>query len=73
MMASSADIIKKIRIHIGLEQGEFAEKLGISKAAVCNYEKGLRTPRFPIIRRMRELAKENGMEYTIEDFLSESK
>jgi transcriptional regulator with XRE-family HTH domain len=67
---SGAEIIKKIRISLGLEQGEFANKIGVSKSSICNYERGIRTPRFPIIRKIRELAKINGMEFSIEDFLN---
>ena len=69
-MMSSAQTIKRIRINLCLEQDEFAQKLGITKSAICNYERGLRIPRLSIIRKMRDLAKENGMEFSVDDFLN---
>ncbi len=68
MPASSA--VKKIRICVGLEQEEFAKLVGVSKAAISNYERGLRTPRFPIIKKMRELAKDAGLDVPVEEFLN---
>jgi transcriptional regulator with XRE-family HTH domain len=70
-MMSSSTIIKKIRLNLCLEQEQFANILGISKSAIYNYEKGHRTPRLRIIKKLREIAKENGMEFSVEDFLNE--
>lgn len=69
-MMSTAETVKKIRINMCLEQDQFAQRIGVSKSAICNYERGIRTPRLSIIKKMRELAKENGMDFSVEDFLS---
>lgn len=70
---SASETVKKIRITLCLEQTEFAEKLGVTAAAVCNYERGTRIPRFPIIKKMRKLAHENGLDFSVEEFLDNDK
>jgi putative transcriptional regulator len=62
--------VKRIRMNLCLEQGEFAELLGITKGAICHYENGLRMPRLPIIRKMRQIAKENNLHIPLEDFFN---
>lgn len=68
---SSADTIKKIRISLCLNHKEFADLLGVSAASISLYEKGERKPRFPIIRKLIELAKKQKISVTVEDFLSD--
>lgn len=69
MMAVSTTI-KKIRIQLCLGQDEFAEKIGVTKSSVCKYEKGDRTPRISVIRKIKELAEKNDIDITIEDFFN---
>ncbi len=68
---SAAETIKKIRTNLYLERSEFAELLGITTSAVGYYETGKRIPKLRIIKTMREIAKKNGMEFSIEDFLND--
>lgn len=70
-MMSAADTIKKIRINLYLERWEFAELLNITTSAVGYYETGKRIPKLSIVKKIQELAKKNGMEFTVEDFLGE--
>lgn len=46
-----------------------AEQLGVTRMAVYNYRKGLRTPRGPVMRRLREVT--NGR-ISANDFLDDS-
>lgn len=48
------DFIKEKRLARGLSQGETAKLLGISQAAYCRYERGLRDPG---LKMTKELAK----------------
>lgn len=70
-MMSSATTIKKIRRTLLLEQAEFAQLLDVSAASIAQWEGGSRIPRFPMIRKIRDLAKKNGIEVTAEDFLDD--
>lgn len=69
-MINSALIIKDIRINMCLDQGRFAKLLGITRVSVCNYEAGKRRPRLSIIKKMLEIAKEQGMTISVKEFLS---
>lgn len=69
-MMSASKTIKDMRIKLCLEQQKFADLLGITRVAICNYESGRRIPKLAIIRKMRALAKENGMDIPVEDFLN---
>jgi predicted transcriptional regulator len=62
--------IRNIRKALLLQQGEFADLIGVSKASICNYESGLRRPRLPIIRKILELAKHHKIKVSPEDFLN---
>jgi transcriptional regulator with XRE-family HTH domain len=68
-MLNSAKIIREIRIQMCLEQEKFANLLGITKASVCNYEAGRNKPKLSVIKKIREVAKENGMDIPVKDFL----
>lgn len=70
-MMSSSQTIKKIRLSLCLDQKEFAEKLELSTSTICGYERGYRTPRLPIIRKLLEIAKKNGMKLSIDDFIND--
>lgn len=66
---SSADEVKRIRTKLCLEQDELAKLLGISKSAISNYERGIRVPRIKIVRKLRDLAKENNIEFNMDSFI----
>ena len=69
-MMSTQNVIKKIRINLELDQTEFAKELGVSKSTICKYEKGERTPRFRIARKIKELAEGKSLNVSIEDIIS---
>lgn len=43
------DRIARARRHAGLEQGELAERSGLSRKSISRYETGLSTPRRPAL------------------------
>ena len=59
-------IIKEIRNILFLTQTELAEKLGVSLATVCRWEKGTFEPTMKAKRRIAELCKENNIEIKAE-------
>ena len=69
-MMSSSDTVKKVRIALNLNQTDLAGKLNLSKTAIYNYERGARRPNFDVIKRIKTLANENGVEISIDDFLN---
>jgi DNA-binding transcriptional regulator YiaG len=68
---ATADIIKKLRLELGLELYEFGYHMGVSTGTVCNWEAGRRNPRLPKIRKMVELAKKHKIKVSIQDFLND--
>ena len=64
------EAVKKLRHMLLMEQKEFAQALGISPSAVCNYERGTRCPAIHIIKKMKELADKNDIQISISDFLN---
>ena len=47
--------LKAARVNTGYTQKEAAEKLGISNATLCNWEKGLSMPNIQQVQRICEL------------------
>lgn len=45
----------KARENAGLSQAEVAEKLGVTGAAVCQWEKGKTSPKLPMLRKIAKL------------------
>ena len=70
-MMSTAENIKKIRVNLCMTQDEFAKVLQIKQSTIGNYERGKRWPRLSVIKKLRALARENGMDYSVEDFLND--
>lgn len=64
---SAKQCIKKVRYELGLSQIEFAELVGVHKAAISLYETGARTPSFPTIRKIVDKLKEKGIEIKYSD------
>ena len=58
--------IKNARYKLGMSQVEFAEFLGVNKASINMYEKGVRNPSFKIIRKIVDKLKTMNinLEYT---------
>jgi len=49
--------IKRVRNYLNLNQGEFADKIGVSKRALVDYEKGKIEPKAGILLRISQLGK----------------
>lgn len=49
-----SDRLRKAREFAHLDQAELAERIGISRATVSNYERGVGAPRRPILRLWAE-------------------
>ena len=47
--------LKAARVNAGYTQKEAAEKLGISNATLCNWEKGLSMPNIQQVQKICEL------------------
>lgn len=52
----TGDVIREIRLSLGMSQVEFAAKLGISQSAVGMYEQNRRNPSPRILTKIAELA-----------------
>lgn len=71
-MTTAGEKIKRIRIMLGYDQAEFAKLLDISKSAVCKYERGGFHPRIKIARKIKNLAKKENIEISIEELIGPS-
>lgn len=58
--------IKKIRRCVGLTQTEFAEKIGVTKTCVSNWELGLKEPYPSNIKKIIEFCEERDIKITRE-------
>jgi transcriptional regulator with XRE-family HTH domain len=65
----SSEMIKRIRLSFCLDQKEFGELIAMSRQAIWQYEKGIRKPRLPTIRKLLMLAKKNHIKTCTEDFM----
>jgi predicted transcriptional regulator len=61
--------VKKMRLHLCVNQREFASLLDISQCAISHYEIGHRKPSLKTIRKFVKLAKKHKMKVKVEDFL----
>lgn len=48
-MWSLTDRLRKAREHAGLKQQELADRIGVSRGAVGNYEQGITEPKRPVL------------------------
>jgi DNA-binding transcriptional regulator YiaG len=64
------EVIKKLRKNLHLDQKDFAKLVGVTEAAVCNWENDRRIPRMSMIRKMIELIKDNHININTEDFVN---
>ncbi len=65
-MGSVAKTIKTIRRNLYLEVSEFARLIGVTPQSVYYYEKGQKMPKLKVIKKLLDLAKKNGMDYSLE-------
>ena len=56
----NAELIKALRLHMGLTQTEFAEKLGIRQATVSEWEKGIHVPHLGTFKYLTLIANQEG-------------
>ncbi len=65
----SDTVIAKVRRELGINQTEFAVLCGIGCAQmVSQYETGRTLPKLEVVMRVIEVAKENNIAITLEDF-----
>jgi transcriptional regulator with XRE-family HTH domain len=64
------EIIKKIRISYSLTLKGFAPMVGVHFTTLSHYESGRRHPSIKVIRKLIELAHQNNINVTVEDFLT---
>lgn len=55
--------IRRLRIALLWHQNKFAQEMGVSRGAVCQWESGARSPNFYHIQNMIDLAKKNGIKF----------
>ena len=60
--------LKEARISAGLTQPELADKVGVTKGAVGNYETDLSSPKEPILIRLMEVLKIDA-NYLYQDYI----
>lgn len=61
--------IKNLRMSLMMDKIELARELGVSITTICSYENGKRRPKLSMVRKMRDLAKKNNIEISLEEFL----
>jgi DNA-binding XRE family transcriptional regulator len=66
-----ANVFKFVRRSLLMEQSEFAKKLKISHASVCNYENSKQRPRITIIKKLKELADKHHINIRLEELFDE--
>ena len=54
-MLAFKEKLLELRKQNGMTQDELAQKLGITRAAVCNYEKGIREPSFETLEAFADI------------------
>lgn len=69
-MMPASKTIRNIRNKVMLDQSQFGKLVGVTGAAIGHYERGQRIPRFPVIRKLMDIAKKNGITVKVEDFLT---
>lgn len=64
MMEISA-YVKKLRLSLFLTQQDFAKRLRVTPGAICHYENGFRTPKLSVMKRIKELAEKNDIDFDV--------
>lgn len=68
-MSTVANAIKKIRYSLHLGQREFGETIGVTQQSVYSYEAGTRKPSLATLKKIKQIAVDNNIEFNLEDFL----
>jgi transcriptional regulator with XRE-family HTH domain len=68
-MMSCSETVKRIRMALNLNQKNFADKLNLSKTSIYNYEEGRRKPKRSVVFKIRDLAKLNGIDVTLDELM----
>lgn len=50
-----SQILKQLRVERGMSQQEVADRLGLNKQAVSQYERGVRKPNFEIAEQLADI------------------
>lgn len=50
-----SQILKKLRMEHGMSQQEVADRLGLNKQAISQYERGVRKPNFEIAEKLADI------------------
>lgn len=70
---SVKDCIKSARYKLGMSQIEFSVFLGINKASISQYERGMKQPGFKSIRLIVDKLKEKGIYLAYSDLRLDGK
>lgn len=70
MKNTFAEKIIELRHVAKITQARLAKMLGITQNRVSDFERGTGGPSSPKIRKLIEIGKKHGIEFTFDDFLS---
>ncbi|HLO88136.1 MAG TPA: helix-turn-helix domain-containing protein [Nostocaceae cyanobacterium] len=62
-----AELIKALRLHLGLNQTEFGDLIGVRQGTVSDWEIGHRTPSLPTSKLLEIVAERSGFRYENEE------
>lgn len=60
----NGDLVKALRLHMGLTQGQFAQEIDVRQQTVSEWEKGVYTPTRASSNLLTRVAKEAGFIYS---------
>ena len=63
----NSELIKALRLHMGLTQAEFADRLGVYQQTVSQWEKGAYEPTLATSKYLTLIAEQAGFKYGGED------
>jgi DNA-binding transcriptional regulator YiaG len=66
-VAWDSDLIKALRYHMGLNQAEFADQLGVRQQTISEWETGIYAPSRATRKYLTLVAERAGFVYTAED------
>lgn len=68
---SAKNVIKNLRIKVGLTQDELAAELKTGQSTICQYESGAREPSIKNAHKIMKYAESRGIKINIEDLFTE--
>jgi DNA-binding XRE family transcriptional regulator len=63
MVLWDGDLVKALRLHMGLNQAELAEELGVRQQTISEWETGAYEPRRAMCKYLAKVAEEAGFSY----------